>query len=297
LHSAKRARCNQDSKSDRHLSNANNNYSSVGHNPGRIALTLAPDSEIARYRLTGLSGEPTPVRSESGDLPANFYGPIGVFDAYNSSSNSNTYALIDGGEGHPSYYDASYVTHGDFYNSVYNYTSGDGAESFGSYIAGIVTPLDGIDGIDGIAALQAGKVEAVYQGWTVYPHSSHNHFPESPVVINVNFGTATWNGTWNNGVDGNTHPHGADSNGTVHLYGQVGFTAQGTISGANIQSTSVGTLDPGATIVKGQVQGSFFGPQAAAVGGVSDITKTNPAKGYENARNVDLFIANKVKVE
>jgi len=266
-------------------------YSNTGHHPGRIALSLfAPESGqgegAASFQITGFPGELAPLQGDSGILPSNFDGPVGVFSANGSTGNRS--AWIDGGEGHPDYYDASYVTHGDFYN----YLSGDGGESstYGSYVDGIVTPQTDI------ATLQAGNVQARYEGYTVYPHSGHNHFPESEVVINVNFGNATWDGTWNGGMDGSVHTHGADSAGIDHLYGQVGFTAQGTISGANIQSINVDTFDEGAT-VSGQVQGSFYGPQAAAVGGVSDITKTNPSAGYENARNVDLFIANKVVAE
>lgn len=258
-------------------------YSNTGHHPGYIALNLsgpASGEGTASYRITGFPLELAPLQGESGGLTSSFYGPIGSFYASNSAG-----TWIDGGEGHPEYYNAAYVTHGDFAK----YISGDGGESatYGSYIAGIVTSAADI------AALLAGRVQATYSGFTVYPHSGHNHFPTSPVVINVDFGNATWKGTWNSGVDGYTHTHGADSAGVVHVYGQVGFTAQGTISGANIQSTSVGTLDKGATVT-GQVKGSFFGPQAAAVGGVSDITKTNPSAEYSKARNVDLFIANKV---
>lgn len=270
-------------------------YTEVGHNPGRIALKLSPEGEgggTAAYRIQGLPGEPTPLQGESGTLPASFYGTPGNF--YASQSDSNRYAWIDGGEG-GGYYDTNYITHGNF--SVREYMSGgDGGESstIGSYVAGIVTSKTDI------AALQAGNVQATYSGYTVYPHSGHNHFPESPVQIAVNFGNSTWSGSWNNGVDGYVHTHSADAAGTVHLYGQVGFTAAGNIQGANIVSTTVGTNDRNATVT-GKVQGSFFGANASALAGVSDITKSNPdykgegSNAYTKARNVDLFITQRVK--
>ena len=62
--------------------------------------------------------------------------------------------------------------------------------------------------------------------------------------------------------------------------------------GCLVSKFFLGTLDVSATVI-GQVQGSFFGPQAAAVGGVSDITKSYN-EGELTALNVDLFIANKV---
>lgn len=154
-----------------------------------------------------------------------------------------------------------------------------------------------------MAALRASNATATYFGSTSFGYS--------PVRLEVQFGAGTWQGSWNNGVDGKTY----STNTTNQIGGQVGFTASGTISGVNITSTSVGTNDVGAT-VSGFVRGAFFGPQAAAAAGVVDITKTNPGvavqpdrvlsapsavgvavpqaqvpSGYTNARHVDTFIA------
>lgn len=75
------------------------------------------------------------------------------------------------------------------------------------------------------------------------------------------------------------------------VLGQVDFNASGTISGANIQSTSVSTLDY--ATVSGSVQGSFLGQQAGSIGGVHDIVKSVNDK-YSNASNVGVFLVDKV---
>ncbi|HIV72135.1 MAG TPA: hypothetical protein H9903_14470 [Candidatus Aquabacterium excrementipullorum] len=152
-----------------------------------------------------------------------------------------------------------------------------------------------------MSALRASNAQATYSGKDFY---------DTPVTLNVNFGNATWNGSWNGGVDGTVATQAAASGGTL-LTGKVGFTAVGTIQGSNFTSTSVGTNDVGAT-VSGYVQGAFFGANAAAAGGVVDITKTRPAtqqeqpvsagranpqgvvqpgQGYTNGRYVAPFLA------
>lgn len=149
---------------------------------------------------------------------------------------------------------------------------------------------------DQMANLRASNAQATYQGYDRYG---------SQVDMSVNFGPGTWNGTWNGGGDGKYVYAGTTSSGGTVLQGNVGFTAQGTVQGSNFRSTSVGTTDVGAT-VSGYVQGAFYGPNAAAAGGVVDITKTKPAvvntnpeqsqpasvnSGYTNGRFVSPFLA------
>lgn len=259
-----------------------------GPYPGRIALRLSPNDPntvtvdggagegIVSYRITNLDGAPV---YQSGDIGAEFYDGLSEFDAnaqtYDESSYS--YESIDG---YPPYNTETWdpipggqVTAGWFwtwnesYDGYYGY---DGGEGWGVFVAGISTPLSDI------ANLQAGNVTADYygrtfDGWT-------------PVHIQVNFGPGTWSGSWNEGADGYTSTY-TDSNGTKYVRGEVGFNAEGTINGANIQSTSVSAGDG---TVSGQVQGNFFGNNADVLGGVADITKTT--EGYDNAKHVDVFI-------
>ncbi len=92
-----------------------------------------------------------------------------------------------------------------------------------------------------------------------------------------------------NPVDGSIDPGDltTDSNGVKYVTGNVGFSASGTISGANIQSTNVSAGDG---TVTGTVVGNFFGDGAEVLGGVSDIVKTRADGAYTDARNVDIFM-------
>lgn len=112
----------------------------------------------------------------------------------------------------------------------------------GYYIAGYPTLAGEMD------TLRLGKVNAQYTGNEILGGGN--------VVIDVQFGPATWNGTWS----------------------KPGFTAAGTVTNANIQSTSVG-----GNATSGQVQGTFYGAQAQALAGVSDVNLKN------GTRHVDLF--------
>jgi hypothetical protein len=126
-------------------------------------------------------------------------------------------------------------------------------------------------------ALNAGNVTATYCGVTGFGNN---------MTLTAHFGSGTWSGAWNGGYDGAVHYYTGNSD--PYMKGQVGFTANGTISGVNLTSTSVGTNDSGTT-VSGSVNGAFFGSNAAAVGGISDITKTYGKDG--SYRNVDVFVA------
>lgn len=158
----------------------------------------------------------------------------------------------------------------------------------GIFVMGRATP------VADMAALRANQATATYIGaWSGYAPSN--------LRMEVQFGPGTWSGTWNGGKDGFVATDALPNQQGVRLIGQVGFSASGVIEGVNIRSTSVSTADVGAT-VSGSVRGAFFGPNAAAVGGVADITKTNPGvavmsatggsgSGYTNGRYISPFLA------
>ena len=180
------------------------------------------------------------------------------------------------------------VAAGWFYRQVGDYISGgDGGESgtwsetYGPYVAGITTPQAYLDTqrLDNMTANYAGN--------------SYNWGYQTPVNMTVNFGNSTWSGSWNGGADGSAYPT-TETGGNQYLYGYVGFNASGTISGANIQSTSVSATD--GTVHSGSVVGSFFGQTAGSVGGVSDIVKSRTDGTYTEASHTAVFLADKVPV-
>lgn len=132
-----------------------------------------------------------------------------------------------------------------------------------------------------MAALKGSNTTASYTGWDQYGDGANN------VQLTVNFGNSTWSGTWNGGQDGVVQASTSGSGATV-IAGQVGFSASGTVTGSNFQSTSIsatdGTIGAGST-----VRGSFYGMQAAAAGGVADIIKSK-GDGYTNGRFVSPFL-------
>lgn len=118
----------------------------------------------------------------------------------------------------------------------------------GYYIAGYPTAAAYMD------TLRAGDVNALYKG--------NELLGGGGVEIKVWFGPATWEGTWSG----------------------AGFTAAGTVTNANIQSTSVKV---GENATSGQVQGTFYGSQAQGLAGVSGVNLN------DGTRHVDLFATQK----
>jgi len=282
---------------------------------GKFGLTLKPDdpsvvtidggegSGKVSWRLAALAGNAAPVLGASHD-PMNAYfgdwyyyyystGGLHNFSASEQTSGSSAYdySSVYGYPHDGSYYYYWYlptnnkeVAAGYFYRYIYDYVSGDGAETgretYGSYVAGIATPQAYLD------AQRAGNVIASYQGNSVDGYYGY----QIPVNMTVNFGNATWSGSWNNGSDGYAYQT-TDSYGNKYVYGQVGFNASGTVSGANIQSTSVSANDG---TVTGKVQGTFYGQTAGSIGGVHDIVKTRP-EVYTASSNVGVFLVDKVQ--
>ncbi len=108
------------------------------------------------------------------------------------------------------------------------------------------------------------------------------------VSIYVDFAAATWTGTWNSGSDGVIATHTDSTTGTTYVTSAVGFSAAGTITGADFSGTATVAIDG---TVSGTVIGNFFGSDASTLGGISDITKTRTDNAYSDARNVDVFLA------
>lgn len=120
------------------------------------------------------------------------------------------------------------------------------------YVAGQVTALAEM------AGLSMSSATASYFG---------RSFGGGTVGMQVSFaGTGSWSGEWRGGYLPN-------------------FNASGGISGASFASSSVTGVGCGGAVT-GTVVGSFYGPQAAAAGGVADVTKNA-------TRYVDVFLATK----
>jgi len=150
------------------------------------------------------------------------------------------------------------------------YDSRQVTDAHGVFVAGTTTPQTDLD------ALKAGQVTASYGGAMLENGT--------PVSIAVHFGAGTWNGSWG-GSKGSLDLSKATvvtrGNG-AYLQGQVGFTASGVVSGANIVSKQ---LSSGLT---GSVKGSFFGAGAQTLGGSVDVHANVDGT---DARQVDVFAA------
>jgi len=171
-----------------------------------------------------------------------------------------------------------------------------GGPSLLSYISGDngVTVTQTSQGMYGILGLATSAADLALQGGTAtYSGESRNGIFGS-VNLTVNFSNGTWSGTWNGGADQNVFV-ASSSIGPV-IYGQIGFQASGTISGVNLNSTSI-TANDGTIGAGSIVKGAFFGSNAAAVGGVASIVKTTEA--YTDARGSGVFLTtrNVAKVE
>lgn len=153
-----------------------------------------------------------------------------------------------------------------FYQFI-SYITGDDAEGDATVNGLSHTGVIGrTTAVNDIAALRLGNVIATYNGHSL---TQLDQGGLAPMTMTVNFGQSSWSGTWNNGVSAN---------------GAVGFSAAGTLSGAQFSSTpgSITALD--SNNLSGSVRGAFYGAQAAAAAGIADITKNN-------VRHVDPFIA------
>lgn len=240
---------------------------------GEIALQFQPSDgplpwggpwDVGAVNLVLLTDLPgSPAGSETGMVPVKFFGQQGKF--YEIDPN---YKALDGGSDGQQWDVDNFKVNEDYITLglLEAYVSGDGevvkyckgedcTKVYAPFVAGQLTPLADMN------SLNAGKFSAEYKGYTALAGGK--------VYMSVNFGDRTWSGNWNSGLT-------------------TGFGASGTISGANFASTK---LTEG---VSGSVQGSFYGPQAAALGGSLDVTKQigkDPAANY-----VDVFAATRGKL-
>jgi hypothetical protein len=115
----------------------------------------------------------------------------------------------------------------------------------GYYVVGIATPQAYLD------SQRAGNVNATYVG------GSYDGNQQGIVELHVQFGSATWDGTWK---------------GALNFQVKEGA---GSINGANLSSTNISALskcDP--ATYSGFVQATVYGQQAGSIGGTSSVTKT-----------------------
>lgn len=266
-------------------------YPTIGEPEGNWSgwwpfLTYKEEGDLSlNFTLTKMqSGDPDPMFTESGDLEGGYttypYGSwfpprlpdTTYFDAGRKDDGGGAYieGMVDG---HLPWTEANAVAVGDELDSfkiyVYMYTNGEAtlyngdngwspmAGVKGAYVVGFPTSLANM------AALQ--NLVAFYHGNEVLSGAR--------VDIGVNFNTATWGGTWNS-------------------HSLPDWSASGTISGANIQSTALG-----GAAVSGGVQGTFYGASAQNLAGVSDVMLQPDVRGIrpsEPFRHVDLFVTKQV---
>ncbi|GAO35244.1 hypothetical protein SCT_0628 [Sulfuricella sp. T08] len=231
------------------------------------------------FSLAHLNGsnpaDPLPVPNESGNLSGHYYLPNSGA-GYGNASLDVPYSYHDTEIDGTLTKKAGYQTaNGEF--AIYAYMNGGSSVKCwsecgsltsveGYYIAGYPTALAYMD------ASRVGNVTARYEGNEILSGAR--------VGINVQFGPGTWDGAWS-------------SSGHYSTYVPA-FGANGTITGANIQSTAVNTAANGYQ-VQGQVQGTFYGAAAQALAGVVDVTfsqKIVPDTRLmvqPDIRHVDLF--------
>lgn len=158
------------------------------------------------------------------------------------------------------------------YGSSFNVDLGGGNTINTRFIYGETT------GLDDLSALNVGNSVAAYSGSSLISGRSVN--------ITVDFGANTWSGSWNGGTDSGVSASASSDNLNV-LTGGVGFNASGTLSAANIVSTSVSATD--ASAISGTVNGSFFGGDAGVLAGAVDITKSVEGS-YTDGVYRDLYV-------
>lgn len=117
-----------------------------------------------------------------------------------------------------------------------------------------------------MAALKGRNANATYTG--------RDQYGSDNVKLAVNFGNGTITGVHNGGTDGVVQATTSPTGRTV-LAGQVGFNWAGTITGPNFQATSFSTGNGSINTAASSLNGSFYGKDAAAAGGVVNVVKTS----------------------
>jgi hypothetical protein len=126
--------------------------------------------------------------------------------------------------------------------------------------------------------LRQSNAQASYAGTVFNRYGDYN----GSVAMNVNFGTSEFSANFNNVGGGQVS---VGNNSAIGISEKLNFNASGTISGSQFAANK---LSPGVT---GQVVGAFFGPQAAAAGGVLDVSAVPNAGIPSGPRPVTRYVA------
>jgi len=161
----------------------------------------------------------------------------------------------------------------------------DGESRFPTGIAGVAGRLTSAADMD---ALNKGQVVATYSGRLL---SERYAEVRDNVQLTVDFGKSTFTGVVNGGADTPMLTTQPLPSGQTMLQRGVGFNIDaGTISGSKFQATRFSATDG---TVAGTVSGGFFGPSAAAAGGVIDVNKSRTDGTYTNGKFVMPFLTRK----
>lgn len=165
--------------------------------------------------------------------------------------------------------------------TIARYVSGEG-EFSKSYLDQRSSDIYGVWGRTTSAQdmnnLRQSNAQASYAGTVFNRYGDYN----GSVSMNVNFGTSEFSANFSN-VGGGQVPIGGNS--AIAISEKLIFNASGTISGSQFVANK---LSPGVT---GQVVGAFFGPQAAAAGGVLDVSAVPNAGIPSGPRPVARYVA------
>jgi hypothetical protein len=238
---------------------------------------IVPDSlSIASQPLT--TGDF--LFANSGELTLYTGEGIGYYREVDTNTHYESYDLWTNGYAGDANPQDTQLVAVNSYQTIEDYITGTGEASNTETTQGLSQQMWGVMGITtpdvDMAALRASKAIVTYTGTDYYG---------GKVNIIANIGESTWGGSWNDGKDGSVYTYKAASGATI-LQGQVGFyvpEGKGIISGVNFSSTNIATYDADTTAISGVVKGAFYGPNAAAVGGVADITKTRPVVAVPEA--------------
>lgn len=210
----------------------NTNGDKVADGPYPALFTATLQAAMASFQIQPTDpAAPAPLFSYPGSLSSLFSkGGTTIYSAKSGTDTINLQVM--------NYVSGSQVVTG--FGSIYD--SSTGATVKGFYVAGVPTSASDLSN------LVFNNVSASYSGKELSGNS---------VNINVNFGTANWNGTWGSGA--------------------TAWHAAGAVSGGNIQSAAISGYYTG-----GNVQGTFYGANAQALAGISDVHNAT-------IRHVDVF--------
>jgi C-lobe and N-lobe beta barrels of Tf-binding protein B len=207
-------------------------------------------------------------------------------NGYSAGFDNGKYALVAATIGNGVYFDNGQVLAAWFDNPISQYVAGNNALPFSMQFQNSVG-VAGVTTSDAdMANLRASNATATYTG---YDLNGLNAKVKPNVTLSVNFGNGSFTGSVNGGADRGTVQTQNTTRGT-QLAGLVGVNIdKGVITGANFMSTALSATD-GKIGAGSVVQGAFFGPSAAAAGGVVNITKTSDNGAYTNAIHVTPFL-------